>query len=172
MKEAQARSIYLKDYKVPDFLIEKIFLDVSLYEENTTVTSRLSIRRNPESLNQSAALVLVGEELTLLELRLQGQMLSGSDYELNDKSLTVPNVPDVFELESKASIKPQENTSLEGLYKSSNKFCTQCEAEGFRKITWFLDRPDVLASFTTRIEADKVLYPVLLCQSMDIIKTG
>ena len=162
MKEAQARSIYLKDYKVPDFLIEKIFLDVSLYEESTTVTSRLSIRRNPESLNQSAALVLVGEELTLLELRLQGQMLSGSDYELNDKSLTVPNVPDVFELESKASIKPQENTSLEGLYKSSNKFCTQCEAEGFRKITWFLDRPDVLASFTTRIEADKVLYPVLL----------
>ena len=126
MKEAQARSIYLKDYKAPDFLIDKIFLDVSLYEEQTTVTSRLSISRNPEYLNQSAALVLVGEELTLLELRLEGEELSSSDYELNDKSMTITNVPDVFELESKASIKPQENTSLEGLYKSSNKFCTQC----------------------------------------------
>src|SRR6056300_1629825 len=145
MKEAQARNIFLKDYKAPDFLIDKIFLDVSLYEEQTTVTSRLSVRRNPESLDQSAALMLNGEELTLLELRLQGEKLLDSDYELNDKSLTIHNVPDVFELESKVSIKPQENTSLEGLYKSSNKFCTQCEAEGFRKITWFLDRPDVLA---------------------------
>ena len=80
MKEAQARSIYLKDYKAPDFLIDKIFLDVSLYEEQTTVTSRLSISRNPEYLNQSAALVLVGEELTLLELRLEGEELSSSDY--------------------------------------------------------------------------------------------
>ncbi len=162
MNEAQARSIYLKDYKVPDFFIDKIFLDVSLYEEETIVTSRLNVRRNPDSLNQSAALVLNGEELSLLELRLQDKELSSAEYELNDKSLSLPNVPDLFELESVASIKPQENTSLEGLYKSSNKFCTQCEAEGFRKITWFLDRPDVLASFTTRIEADKELYPVLL----------
>jgi aminopeptidase N len=162
MKEAQARSIYLKDYKAPDFLIDKIYLDVSLYEEKTTVVSRLSVRRNPESSNQTAALVLNGEELTLLELRLAGKELLNSDYELNDKSLTITSVPDDFELESKVSIKPQENTSLEGLYKSSNKFCTQCEAEGFRKITWFLDRPDVLASFTTRIEAAKELYPVLL----------
>ena len=162
MKEAQAQSIYLKDYKAPDFLIDKIYLDVSLHEEETTVLSSLSIRRNPASLNQTAALVLTGEELTLLELRMDGKELLNSDYELNDKSLTIDNVPNVFELESKASIKPQENTSLEGLYKSSNKFCTQCEAEGFRKITWYLDRPDVLASFTTRIEADKELYPVLL----------
>ncbi len=162
MKEAQARSIYLKDYKAPDFLIDKIYLDVSLYEEKTTVVSRLSVRRNPESSNQTAALVLNGEELTLLELRLAGKELLNSDYELNDKSLTITSVPDDFELESKVSIKPQENTSLEGLYKSSNKFCTQCEAEGFCKITWFLDRPDVLASFTTRIEAAKELYPVLL----------
>ncbi len=162
MKEAQARSIYLKDYKVPDFFIDKIFLDVSLYEEETIVTSRLGVRRNPESLDRSASLVLNGEELNLLELRLQDNELSGTEYELNDKSLTIPKVPDVFELESVVSIKPQENTSLEGLYKSSNKFCTQCEAEGFRKITWFLDRPDVLASFTTRIEADRKRYPILL----------
>ena len=162
MREAQARSIYLKDYKAPDFLIDKIYLDVSLYEEETIVVSRLSVRRNADSLNPTAALVLNGEELTLLELRLQGTELSNADYEVNDKSLTIGSVPDVFELESKVSIKPHENTSLEGLYKSSNKFCTQCEAEGFRKITWFLDRPDVLSSFTTRIEAEKERYPVLL----------
>ena len=162
MREAQAKNIYLKDYQVPDFFIDKIYLDVSLYEEETFVVSRLNIRRNPEAPNQHVPLVLNGQELKLIELRLDGELLLNKDYKLDDKSLTVKNVKDVFELESKVSIKPQENTSLEGLYKSSNKFCTQCEAEGFRKITWFLDRPDVLSSFTTRIEADKTHYPVLL----------
>jgi len=162
VREAQAKNIYLKDYQVPDFFIDKIYLDVSLYEEETFVVSRLNIRRNPEAPNQHVPLVLNGQELKLIELRLDGELLLNKDYKLDDKSLTVKNVKDVFELESKVSIKPQENTSLEGLYKSSNKFCTQCEAEGFRKITWFLDRPDVLSSFTTRIEADKTHYPVLL----------
>jgi len=162
MKEAQAQNIYLKDYQVPNFLIDKISLDVSLHEDESTVVSRLYVRRNPEAANKQAALILNGQELTLLELRLDGKDLLEFDYELDDESLTIKNVKDAFELESKVSIKPQENTSLEGLYKSSNKFCTQCEAEGFRKITWFLDRPDVLSSFTTRIEADKELYPVLL----------
>lgn len=162
MKEAQAQNIYLKDYKAPDFLIDKINLDVSLHEQESFVNSRLSVRRNPESLNQNAALVLNGQELTLLELRMDGIELLATEYEQDEKSLTIKKVNDAFELESKVSIKPQENTSLEGLYKSSNKFCTQCEAEGFRKITWYLDRPDVLSSFTTRIEADKELYPVLL----------
>jgi aminopeptidase N len=162
MREAQAQNIYLKDYQVPNFLIDKIYLDVSLYEEESFVISRLNIRRNPEAENQHAPLVLNGQELNLLELRLDGQLLLSKDYKLDDKSLTVKGVKNSFELESKVSIKPQENTSLEGLYKSSNKFCTQCEAEGFRKITWFLDRPDVLSSFTTRIEADKKQYPVLL----------
>ncbi|MBN4053581.1 aminopeptidase N [Haliea sp. AH-315-K21] len=162
MKDAQAKNIYLKDYQAPNFLIDTIYLDVSLHEEESIVVSRLNIRRNPDAVNQKAALLLHGQELTLLELRLDGKELTDTDYELNAESLTINNVKDVFELESKISIKPQENTSLEGLYKSSNKFCTQCEAEGFRKITWFLDRPDVLSSFTTRIEADKGLYPVLL----------
>lgn len=162
MKEAQAQNIYLKDYKVPDFLIDEISLDISLYEEESLVISCLKVRRNPDSLNPKASLVLNGQELTLLELRMDGVALSDADYEQDEKSLTVKTHNDAFELESKVSIKPQENTSLEGLYKSSNKFCTQCEAEGFRKITWYLDRPDVLSSFTTRIEADKKLYPVLL----------
>ena len=162
MKEALAQNTFLKDYKSPDFLIDSINLDVSLYEAESIVISNLSIRRNPDSLNQKAALVLHGQELTLLELRLDGEELLDADYDQDDTSLTIMNVKDIFELESKVSIKPQENTSLEGLYKSSNKFCTQCEAEGFRKITFYLDRPDVLSSFTTRIEADKKLYPVLL----------
>jgi aminopeptidase N len=162
MKEAQAQNIYLKDYQVPNFLIDDIFLDVSLHEDESFVVSRLSIRRNPDAPNQSAPLVLNGQELKLLELRMDGEIVLSKNYKTDDKSLTVKNVKDAFELETKVSIKPQENTSLEGLYKSSNKFCTQCEAEGFRKITWFLDRPDVLSSFTTRIEADKTQYPVLL----------
>ncbi|MFL2840977.1 MAG: aminopeptidase N [Pseudohongiellaceae bacterium] len=162
MKESQAQNIYLKNYQVPNFLIDDIHLDVSLYEKEARIVSRISVRRNPKSLNQKAALVLNGEKLTLVELHMDGKELLGTDYKLDDKSLTINNVKDNFELESEVSIKPQENTSLEGLYKSNNKFCTQCEAEGFRKITWFLDRPDVLSSFTTRIEADKDLYPVLL----------
>ena len=162
MKEAQARNIYLKDYQVPDFFIDETHLNVSLYEEETFVEARLKIRRNPASGNQHAALVLNGKQLQLLELALDGKALENNQYSQDAESLRIEEVPDVFELTSRVSIKPQENTSLEGLYKSSNKFCTQCEAEGFRKITWYLDRPDVLSSFTTRIEADKALYPVLL----------
>ena len=162
MKEAQAQNIYLKDYQAPDFLIDTINLDVSLYEEESIVISSLSIRRNPESSNQDAALILNGQELNLLALSIDGVALSKDEFKQDDTSLTIPIDKDAFELESKVSIKPQKNTSLEGLYKSSNKFCTQCEAEGFRKITFYLDRPDVLSSFTTRIEADKELYPVLL----------
>ncbi len=162
MKEAQARNIYLKDYQVPEFLIDETHLDFELFEDETIVTSRLSLRRNPASKNTESSLVLLGQELELLEVELVGRALNSSEYLLGDETLEIFNVPETFVLQTKARIKPQENTSLEGLYKSSNKFCTQCEAEGFRKITWYLDRPDVLSSFTTRIEADKTSYPVLL----------
>jgi len=162
MREAQAKNIYLKNYQEPDFLIDECYLDVRLFDDETHVFSRLRLRRNPKSVQADAALFLHGQELELLSLSLDGLRLSAEQYAADDEGLTVPNVPDSFELESEVRIFPQLNTSLEGLYKSSNKFCTQCEAEGFRKITWYLDRPDVLSSFTTRIEADKQAYPVLL----------
>ena len=168
MREAQAKNIYLRDYKVPDFLIDETFLDFQLFEDEVLVTSRLQIRRNPRSENSNAPLELHGQELELLAISLDGKTLSEKQYTRNDEILKIADVSDKFELETRVRILPQMNTSLEGLYKSNHKFCTQCEAEGFRKITWYLDRPDVLSSFTTRIEADKKFYPVLLSNGNNI----
>jgi aminopeptidase N len=160
MKDAQPKAINLRDYQVPDFLIEKVDLVFDLRDEVTTVTSTLSLYRNPEANNQKP-LVLDGQELVLKSLSVNGERLTEDKYLVGDESLTVV-VPDKCTLICVTEIKPQENTSLEGLYKSSKMYCTQCEAEGFRKITYFLDRPDVMTSFTTKIIADKKAYPVLL----------
>ena len=162
MRDAQPQTIFLKDYQVPDFLIDKTDLHFTLGEEVTVVVSRLSLRRNPASTLADASLVLQGQELSLKALSLDGRILDDNDYKLSADSLTISAVPDQFILECTTEIKPQENTSLEGLYKSSSMYCTQCEAEGFRKITYYLDRPDVMSVFTTTISADKQRYPVLL----------
>jgi aminopeptidase N len=163
MKEAQGKSIYLKDYLPPSYVIDETHLTFKLFEDKTLVSSRLFMRRNPNAGQQGRAeLVLNGHDLVLEKLILDGEVLDSKDYTVTDDTLIIPKVPESFVLECETTIKPQENTSLEGLYKSRVMFCTQCEAEGFRKITYYLDRPDVLSSFTTRIEADKTLYPVLL----------
>jgi len=171
MKESQGKTVYLKDYTAPDFLIDETHLDFSLHEDHTVVLARLLLRRNPASSNQQAALVLNGRNLVLQELKLEGRLLAATEYQLDEEHLTLPGVPAAFTLETRTLIKPQDNTSLEGLYKSRVMFCTQCEAEGFRKITWYLDRPDVLSSFTTRIEADQARYPVLLSNG-NLIASG
>ncbi|MGH1485949.1 MAG: aminopeptidase N [Cellvibrionaceae bacterium] len=160
MKDSQPQTIYLKEYKVPDFFIEKTDLLFDLHEMVTTVTSSLQIKRNPKAKNNNA-LVLHGQDLELISLSIDGDELSDKEYQLTDESLTVV-IPDTCVLKCVTQIKPQENTSLEGLYKSSGMYCTQCEAEGFRKITYYLDRPDVMSVFTTKIIADKKAYPVLL----------
>lgn len=162
MRDAQAKTIYLKDYQVPDFLIDTTDLHFTLTESHAEVRSTLAIRRNPDSDNQTAELVLQGQELVLQSLAINGAALSTNQYQRTASSLTIYSVPDIFELACITKIKPQQNTSLEGLYKSNTMFCTQCEAEGFRKITYYLDRPDVMSVFTTTIEADKQRYPVLL----------
>ena len=162
MKESQGKTVYLRDYRVPDFLIDDTQLIVELFETQTLVSARLKMRRNPAAQTPQAPLVLSGRALELLEVKLAGKVLAGSDYQVDAEQLTIAGVPASFMLECRTRIKPQENTSLEGLYKSRVMFCTQCEAEGFRKITYYLDRPDVLSSFTTRIEAEKLRYPVLL----------
>jgi aminopeptidase N len=156
------QTIYLSDYRVPDFCIDKTHLLVHIDDEVTTVTSTLHMRRNPDSEAQSAPLVLHGVELDLVHIFLDEQELHQPAFSLCKESLTVHNVPDAFVLRSVVHIKPQHNTSLEGLYKSATMYCTQCEAEGFRKITYYLDRPDVMSVFTTRIEAPAARYPVLL----------
>jgi aminopeptidase N len=151
----------LQDYRVPDFLIDKTELSFQLGELATVVSSRLLMRRNPQG-NPSAPLVLQGEQIELKQLILNGNNLLPTQYQLDATSLTLDNLPDHFEIQCTTLIQPQKNTSLEGLYKSGTMFCTQCEAEGFRKITYYLDRPDVLSEFTTTILADKKKYPVLL----------
>ncbi len=161
MKDAQPKNIYLKDYQVPDFLIEKTDLVFRLDEEVTTVTSTLLVKRNTQSLDKEAPLVLHGQSLQLISLSVDGRELSQDEYTVDDESLTV-SVADKSILTCVTQIKPQENTSLEGLYQSSSMYCTQCEAEGFRKITYYLDRPDVMSEFSTKIIADKNKYPVLL----------
>ena len=156
----QSKTIYLKDYQAPDFLIDHVDLVFELEEEQTRVISTLKVTKNV--VNHSSSLVLMGENLELGEVKVDSTLLERNAYKVTETTLTVIDVPDAFTLEIETFIKPQENFSLEGLYKSSGNYCTQCEAEGFRKITYFLDRPDVMAFFTTTIIAEKEKYPVLL----------
>ncbi len=162
MRTDNAKTIYLKDYRPPDYLIDRVELSFDLGEQATEVRSRLFLRRNPVCEQADPPLKLDGEGLELLELMLDDHPLSAADYRLEASQLTVPAVPARFTLTSRVRIRPQENTSLEGLYRSSGMYCTQCEAEGFRHITFFADRPDVMAEFTTEIVADRSRYPVLL----------
>jgi aminopeptidase N len=161
MKDVQPKAIYLNDYQVPVFLIEKTDLIFSLEERITTVTSTLLVKKNPASDDKNNVLVLHGQELVLQSLSIDSRELSESEYQVDDETLTLI-IPDRCIITCITQIKPQENTSLDGLYQSSGMYCTQCEAEGFRKITYYLDRPDVMSEFTTKIIADKSRYPVLL----------
>ncbi len=170
MKEGQPRAIYLKDYKVPPFLIEETNLHVDIHDDETTVTTTLKVVRNPEaSRDDSADLVLDGsKELATDSVVIDGRALSSNEYQVDDDKLSIFDAPDSFELTTTVRIKPQDNTALEGLYKSGDMYCTQCEAEGFRNITWYLDRPDVMSRYTTTVVADKAACPVLLSNGNDI----
>ncbi len=167
MKDAQPKTIYLKDYRPPDFLIDTTELRFELAEDHALVHSKLKLRRNARA-DPRAALKLDGQELELLAVALDDRPLLPQQYLLADELLTINSVPDEFYFSCTTRIKPQDNTSLEGLYKSQSMFCTQCEAQGFRKITYYLDRPDVMSVFTTRIVADTKKYPVLLSNGNEI----
>lgn len=163
MRDGQPRTIYLKDYSVPSHLIEQIKLRFELDEDETLVSSYLKVRRNPDSRDKNAALALHGHaSVELKRISINGQALTEADYSRTDEILTIPSLPETCELEILTRIQPQLNTALEGLYKSDGAFCTQCEAEGFRRITFYPDRPDVMSLFETTIVADKKRYPVLL----------
>jgi aminopeptidase N len=158
--EQQPQAIYLKDYTVPDYLITKTELHVDIYDGYTLITSNLSLHANPAAKNVSQ-LKLHGTDLELVSIAINGNGLSADAYEFGEETLTIKNTPAQFLLTSVTKIYPEKNTSLEGLYKSRTMYCTQCEAEGFRKITYYLDRPDVMSEFTTTVVADKK-FPVLL----------
>ena len=165
MRDANPQTIFLKDYTVPDYLIHSVDLNFTLDEENTRVISRLTLSRNPASRTGDVALVLAGENLALVSVVLNDDtQLTEQNYLQTPDSLIIHEVPQhrSFVLTIENTINPKANTAYEGLYLSNSMLCTQCEAEGFRKITYFLDRPDVMAKFTTTLVGDKDRYPVLL----------
>ncbi|KAF2920988.1 puromycin-sensitive aminopeptidase isoform 1 [Oryza sativa Japonica Group] len=164
------KEIFLKEYKKPDYLFDSVNLEFQLGEDKTIVTSKIAV--SPGTEGTSSPLTLHGRDLKLLSIKVNGKDLKSEDYMVDSRHLTVSRPPGgTFNLEIVTEIYPQLNTSLEGLYKSTGNFCTQCEAEGFRKITYFQDRPDVMATYTCRIEADKTLYPVLLSNG-NLIEQG
>src|ERR1041385_1903791 len=154
MREPQTKAIHLKDYAPPAFRVETVELDVDIREDHALVAAKLKIVRSGEG-----PLVLDGDELELVSVSVNG---AAARHEVTAETLTIENVPDSFELETVTRIVPQRNTKLEGLYATKNGFVTQCEAQGFRRITWFIDRPDVMARYTTTVRADHGKYPVLL----------
>ncbi|MBI1261450.1 MAG: aminopeptidase N [Rhizobiales bacterium] len=163
MKTETPRPVLLAEYTVPDYLIDTVSLDIALDPKATRVVSDLQMRRNPASKNKAAALVLDGERLTLESVSLNGVKLSANQYQVDDEKLTLNDLPDGdFTLQTVTHCAPIDNTALEGLYQSSDIYCTQCEAQGFRRITYYLDRPDVMAVFKTRISGDETLTPVML----------
>ncbi len=167
---SKAKEVRLADYAPPAYLVDKVHLDIDIQDKFTRVRSRLNISRNPASKNKKAPLVLDGEAQKLLGVTLNGKKLSPKDYKLAPHTLTL-NAPDKAVLEIDSTNEPQNNTALSGLYAAGPLLCTQCESEGFRRITYYPDRPDVLAKFTVTIHADKKRYPYLLANG-NRVKTG
>ncbi|MDE2500753.1 MAG: aminopeptidase N [Alphaproteobacteria bacterium] len=166
MRTDEPRAVHLKDYRAPDYKVSEIALDFVLSPDATRVKATTKFART----GAPAPLVLDGEHMKLVSVVLDGRALGQGEYAVGAETLTIDKVPERFTLEIVTEIAPSKNTSLEGLYLAKGIFCTQCEAEGFRRITYFLDRPDVLAVYTTRIEADKTLCPVLLSNGNPIAK--
>ena len=146
---------YLKNYQPPLFLVDSIDLTIDIFEDITTVHSQLKVRKSPEMPSSSNDFVLNGENVELVSIIRDGSKLEADAYQITEETLTVLSNPDAFALDIICQIKPQENTALEGLYKAEGIFLTQCEAEGFRRISYFPDRPDVMSRYQCTIQADK-----------------
>jgi aminopeptidase N len=160
MRTDTPQTIYRKDYTAPTYLVETVELGFDLDPARTIVANRLTMRRNPDSGRRD--IELVGEEIELVAIRLNGKTLGKKDYAIDGSVLRIPNAPETVTLDIESICVPESNTTLSGLYVSNGNFYTQCEAEGFRRITYFPDRPDVMAKYTVMLRADKDKYPVLL----------
>ena len=158
MRTDTPQPIHLSDYRAPDFFVDEVSLDFDLAPNTTRVKARLAVRRNGE---HDRPLQFNGERLKLISAAIDGQALAPADYEIDEEFLTIAPPRAAFSLETEVEIDPDGNKALEGLYMSAGRFCTQCEAEGFRKITYFPDRPDVLARFTVRIEGEQTFAHLL-----------
>ena len=170
MRSEQPTMIKLSEYRLPDYLIDETHLTFELFEDYALVHARLLMQRNLGLDHSLPPLVLDGQQLELVDIALDGEQLSAVEYTVTANQLQLQPKTQTFELSTTVRIEPQNNTELEGLYKSSGMFCTQCEAEGFRKITYYLDRPDVMSRFTTTIHAQKHSYPILLSNGNPIAK--
>ena len=160
------QTVYLKDYQKPSYLVDSIHLDIQVYDDHTNVNTKLVMKRQT-----AGDMVLLGRDLELKSISIDGKQLTESEYELDAEQLVIANAPDEAIVETNVVIHPETNTQLEGLYLAGGDlFVTQNEPEGFRKITFYPDRPDVLSVFTTRVEADKK-YPVLLANG-NLIEAG
>src|SRR5215831_1176466 len=162
MRDAAPQAINLRDYAPPPFLVSHVALDVDIRPGTVTVHATLSVARNPAAKVREEALVLDGVGLELVSVALDGRALGAGDYELDESHLTIRAVPDAFTLETVGRFDPWKNTRLEGLYATASGLVTQCEAEGFRHITWFVDRPDVMARYAVTLCADRARFPHLL----------
>src|SRR6476659_8029776 len=170
MRTDTAQPIRLQDYRPPEWLVDRVSLDVALHPTSAKVKATLSLRPNPT--RAAAPLVLDGDGLRLVSLKLDGTAVPDSNFIATPDGLTIPQPPNrPFTLEVETIVDPSANTQLSGLYRSSGTYCTQCEAECFRRITYFLDRPDVMAVYTTRIEADKAEAPILLANG-NLVEAG
>lgn len=160
-KTETPKTILLNEYTPPTFLIDEVYLEFVLHPTETQVKNTMKIRKNPQ-IKEKASLWLDGEELQLKSLSLNGEKKIDGDYKVEENGILIEEVPDHFTLEIESTINPEGNKALDGLYKSGNIYCTQNEPEGFRRITFYIDRPDVMAKFTTKVIADKTDFPVLL----------
>ena len=171
MRSPAGQPVRLAEYRVPDFLIDHVEMDISLARDATRVVAELSLRPNPRG-QADAPLTLDGDELTLVSIALNGAPLGPSDYVASPNELTLRKPPrGPFKLTVETRLAPAGNTKLMGLYRSGSAYCTQCEAEGFRRITYFLDRPDVLSVYRVRLEADEAEAPVLLANG-NLVERG
>ncbi|PQP00902.1 aminopeptidase N [Massilia phosphatilytica] len=169
MRTDTPQTIYRKDYTAPSYLVDTVELGFDLDPARTVVANRMTVRRNPASAQRE--IELYGEDIELVTLRLNGRTLGEGDYVVEGTLLRIPNAPEEATLEIETICVPESNTTLSGLYTSNGSFYTQCEAEGFRRITYFPDRPDVMARFTVMLRADKDKYPVLLSNG-NLIEEG
>jgi aminopeptidase N len=160
MRTDTPQTIYRKDYTAPSYLVDTVELGFDLDPARTIVANRLTLHRNPDSSGRD--IELVGEDIELVAIRLNGKTLGKNGYAIDGTVLRIPNAPDQVTLEIETICVPESNTTLSGLYVSNGNFYTQCEAEGFRRITYFPDRPDVMAKYTVMLRADKDKFPVLL----------
>ena len=161
---------YLKDYSPPDYLVDHIDLRFDIFEKKTIVTSAMEITRNRKTANEKTPLILDAVDLDIKSVVADDMVLMPEEYETGKHYFKLNRVPENFTLEITTCLNPEANTTMEGLYRSGNCFCTQCEAEGFRKITCFPDRPDVMTKFSCIITADQTKYPVLLSNGNMVLK--